>query len=63
MHDRIEPPLRPIGTPEQQLQAIYTYLYNLAENLNKNLDEIGGNALTDSETQIMKEVLKTRKAC
>ena len=57
MAEMIELPQSPSGKPEEQLQKVYSYLYQLAENLNRNLAEIGGGALNDSEMAIMRGIL------
>ena len=57
MPKRIELPAQIGGDPEAQLRQLYSYLYQMAEALNSNLAEIGGNALTDDEMVIMREVI------
>lgn len=56
MGRRIELPRQPAGKPEEQLQAMYSYLYQMAEALNSNLAEIGGSDLTDQERTLMREI-------
>ena len=62
MGRRIELPQLPAGQPQEQLQALYSYLYQMAEALNGNLAEIGGNDLTDSEREIVREIVGTGNA-
>lgn len=57
MVNRIELPQQPQGDAETQLRAMYSYLYQMAQALNNNLEEIGGAELTDSERTAMQEVL------
>ena len=58
MAERIELPQAPNGDPEKQLNTLYSYLYQMAETLNQNLDEIGGGALNDSEIKVMRNILE-----
>lgn len=58
MLDFIRMPEKPSGTPEENFNKIYSYLYNLAMTLNKDFEEIGGSELTDGEQAIMKEILR-----
>ncbi len=62
MGKRIELPKLPAGQTQEQLQALYSYLYQMAEALNGNLAEIGGNDLTDSEREIVREIVGTGNA-
>ena len=62
MAKRIELPQTPQGTEEEQLRAMYSYLYQMAVALNSNLAEIGGSELTDDEMRIMREVLDEPEA-
>ena len=62
MAKRIELPQTPQGTEEEQLRAMYSYLYQMAVALNSNLAEIGGSELTDDEMRIMREVLDGTEA-
>lgn len=57
MGRRIELPSLPAGDEKQQLQALYSYLYQMAEALNNNLGEIGGTEFTDAEMIIVREVI------
>lgn len=58
MLDFVRLPEKPSGEPEEALQKMYSYLYNMALTLNKDFEEIGGAELTDAEQGIMKEILK-----
>lgn len=62
MGRRIDLPKTPSGEPEQQLQQLYSYLYQMAEALNNNLAEIGGSDLTDQERAEIREVIGTGDA-
>ena len=57
MAKRIELPQTPQGSEEEQLRAMYSYLYQMAMTLNNNLAEIGGSELTDDEMKVMRDVL------
>jgi len=57
MGKRIELPQLPAGKAEDQLKALYSYLYQMAEALNSNLADIGGNSFTDQEMIIVREVI------
>ena len=57
MPERIELPQKPSGDELQQLQQMYSYLYQMAETMNSNLAQIGGNELTDAEMAIMRDVI------
>jgi hypothetical protein len=57
MGKRIDLPQQPQGSAEEQMRAMYSYLYQMAQALNNNLEEIGGAELTDSERTAMQEVL------
>lgn len=56
MAERIEIPGRPTGTAEQQLEAMYNYLYKMAQTLNININEIGDAGLTDDEQVLMNQL-------
>lgn len=62
MPDYIELPQEPQGDEQQQIRAMYGYLFRMAQALNSNLAEIGGSALSDSEMKVMKDVLKRTDA-
>ena len=57
MGKRVELPRLPAGTEKEQLQTLYSYLYQMAETLNNNLAEIGGAELTDSERVIVNGII------
>jgi hypothetical protein len=57
MVNRIDLPQQPQGSAEEQMRAMYSYLYQMAQALNNNLAEIGGAELTDRERTAMQEVL------
>ena len=57
MPEIIEYPQKPNGNELQQLQQMYGYLYTMAETLNRNLAQIGGNELTEAEMKIMRDVI------
>ena len=59
MGKRIELPRLPEGSEQEQLQSLYSYLYQMAQTLNNNLAEIGGAELTDEEMQAMQQVIGT----
>lgn len=56
MHEHIELPPTLQGDEKNQLQQVWSYLYQLSEAINNNLDAIGGNDLTDSERMIMQKI-------
>lgn len=56
MAERIDLPPTLQGDEKAQLQQVWSYLYQLSEALNNNLDAIGGNELTDAERVIMQEI-------
>ena len=62
MAERVEYPQTLSGDEGTQLKQIWSYLYQLAEGINNNLDAIGGNELTDDERMIMKEIIGTAEA-
>lgn len=57
MAERIDVPPTLQGDEKAQLQQVWSYLYQLSEAINNNLDGIGGNELTDSERQTMQMIL------
>ena len=57
-YNRIETPGAFSGDEQQQLEQVYRYLVRLADDLNIQLESIGGNELTDSERQVMLQILK-----
>lgn len=42
-------PAMPAGTPEEQLQVLYRYLYQLTEQLNVELDRVGDGGISQLE--------------
>ena len=59
MHELIEIPPRLSGDIRNQLQQIWQYLFGLSETMNRNLQSVGGNDLTDQEQQTMHGILGT----
>lgn len=57
MAERIGMPPALSGDRDAQIKQIWQYLYNMAEIMNRNLDSIGSNELTDAEKQIMKPII------
>lgn len=57
MHELIEIPPRLSGDVRNQLQQIYQYLFSVSEAMNRNLQSVGGNDLTDQEQQTMHGIL------
>jgi len=57
MGRRIELPQLPKGEAQEQLQALYSYLYRMAEALNNNLAEIGNGDFTDEEMVTVREIV------
>ena len=53
----IETPGIPSGNEQEKLEQMYRYLCRLADDLNVNLQAIGGNDLTDDERQVMQQIL------
>lgn len=53
----IETPGIPSGNEQERLEQMYRYLCRLADDLNVNLQAIGGNDLTDEERQVMQQIL------
>ena len=58
MAERIDFPPTLQGDEKAQLQQLWSYLYQMSEAINGNLDAIGGNDLTDSERKSMQEILQ-----
>lgn len=58
MPERIDIPPTLQGDEKNQLQQVWSYLYQLSEAINNNLDAIGGNELTDSERKTMQQILQ-----
>ncbi len=57
MPERIEVPPMPYGDEQAQLNQIWRYLYGMSEVLNRNLQNIGGNELTDREMAAMRGIV------
>ena len=56
--NKIETPGIPSGDERQQLEQMFRYLSRLAEDLNIQLEGIGGNELTDDERKVMMEIVR-----
>lgn len=61
MPEYIERPSVPAGKPEDQIYTMYRYLCTMAETMNINLQEIGGNALTEEEQRLMNDLSIDRR--
>jgi hypothetical protein len=57
MAERIDTPPTLAGDEKAQLQQLWSYLYQMSQALNNNLEAIGGNELTDSERAVMQQIL------
>ena len=57
MAERISMPPTLSGNNQEQIRQLWQYLYKMAETMNRNLDSIGTNELTDSEKQIMRPIM------
>lgn len=55
--NHVETPGIPSGNEKQQLEQMFRYLSRLADDLNVNLDAIGGNELNDEERMVMQQIL------
>lgn len=62
MGRRIELPSLPEGNAQKQLEALYSYLYQMAETLNNNLAEIGDTEFTDLEMETVREIVGSGNA-
>lgn len=58
MGERIDLPPTLQGDEQAQLKQMWSYLYQLSEAINNNLNAIGGNDLTDSERMSMQQILQ-----
>ena len=58
MAERIDLPPTLQGDEKAQLQQLWSYLYQMSEAINNNLDAIGGNDLTDRERATMQQILQ-----
>lgn len=59
MHELIEIPPRLSGDIKNQLSQIWQYLFSLSETMNRNLQSVGGNDLSDQEQETMHGILGT----
>ena len=57
MHEIINAPPMLSGDPTSQIGQIWNYLYGLSEVLNRNLQNIGGNDLTDKEREALRGII------
>lgn len=57
MAERISMPPTLSGNNQEQIRQLWQYLFKMAETMNRNLDAIGTNELTDSEKQIMQPII------
>ena len=58
MAERIELPPTLQGDEKSQLQQLWSYLYQMSESLNNNLQAIGSNDLTDNDRKIMQKIIQ-----
>ena len=58
MPERIEVPPTLSGDTQTKIQQIWRYLYSMSEILNRNMQSIGGNELTDRERASMMTILQ-----
>lgn len=49
-YQRVQMPERPRGTPEEALERLYRYLYQMAETINHVIDKLDREAADDGET-------------
>lgn len=59
MPERIEVPPTLIGDERTQIRQIWNYLFTTVDTINRNLQGIGGNELTDRELASMREILQS----
>lgn len=59
MPEMINPPPLLTGEERQQLQQLRSYLYETSEAINRNLQMIGGNELSDRERAAVQGVIQT----
>ena len=64
MAERIDLPMTPAGTEQEQLQQIFSYLYRTAQILNANMENAGSEnvALTDSERMLFNQFTAANNA-
>ena len=60
MYERIEVPPALSGDAMNMLQQIWSYLFTVSEILNRNMQAVGGNELTDRERGAMNGILTTQ---
>ena len=60
MYERIEVPPALTGDIRNMMQQIWSYLYTMSEILNRNMQAVGGNELTDRERGAMNGILTTQ---
>lgn len=58
MPERIELPPTLQGDEKSQLHQLWSYLYQMSESLNNNLQAIGSNDLTDNDRKIMQKIIQ-----
>lgn len=59
MPERIEVPPTLTGDTQNRITQIWRYLYSISEILNRNMQSIGGNELTDRERASMNRILQS----
>lgn len=59
MHEHINTPPTLGGDEKNQLQQLWSYLYSMSEAINRNLQAIGGNDLTDRERAAVQGIIQT----
>ena len=57
MAERIEMPPPPMGDEKTQIRQMWNYLANMAEQINRNTEELGANSLTDYEQKVMQPIM------
>ena len=62
MAEQIKLPPRLYGDEKEQIRQIWDYLYRTAELINRRLEGIGSNELTDAEREIMRPILNISSA-
>ena len=61
MAERMSMPPTLSGNNQEQIRQMWQYIYKMAETMNRNMDAIGTNELTDSERQIMQPIIGNEK--
>ena len=59
MPEMINPPPLLTGEERQQIQQLRSYLFMVSEAINRNLELIGGNDLTDRERAAVQGIIQT----